>query len=90
MTKVQVKKSIFHFELNSKPNVYIDGIVVSMREKHYFEAILTSNDVMNIQYEIGKGFRSREIAYYTGVNDYFSPRWTNIPHATPNYGPEKH
>ena len=23
-----------------------------------------------------------------GVNDYFGPRWTNRPNATPNYGPE--
>ena len=25
-----------------------------------------------------------------GVNDYFGPRRTNIPHATPNYGAGKY
>ena len=24
-----------------------------------------------------------------GVNNYFGPRWTNRPHATPNYRPVK-
>ena len=53
-------------------------------EKHEFETIFTSNDVMNIQDRIGKGFGSRERAYSMGVNTYFG---TNRPHATPNYGP---
>ena len=52
--------------------------------KHEFETIFTHNYVINIQYGIGKVFGSREIAYYVGVNDYFGPRRTNIPHATPN------
>ena len=42
---------------------------------------------MNIQYAIGKGFGCIEIVYYIVVNAYFGPRRTNIPHATPNYGP---
>ena len=48
-------------------------------EKHEFETIFTSNDVMNIQDRIGKGFGSRERAYSMGVNDYFGPIRTNIP-----------
>ena len=45
---------------------------------------------LNIQYIIGKGFGSREIAYYMGVNSYFGPRRTNRPHETPNYGLDKY
>ena len=44
---------------------------------------------MNIQYCIGKVFGSQEMSYYMVVTDYFGPMRTNIPHATPNYGPEK-
>ena len=58
-TKLQVNKNIFNFELSIKPNVDIYGIVVSMWEKHEFETIFTSNDVMNIQDGIDKGFGSR-------------------------------
>ena len=89
MTKVQAKKNIFYFELSSKQNVDIEGITVSMQKKHQFETIFTSNDVMNIQYGIGKVFGSRERSYYVGVNDYFGHRQTNIPHATLNYEPGK-
>ena len=60
-----------------------------MLEKHEFETIFTSKDVINIQYGIDKGFEYRERANSMGVNDYFGPRRTNIPHTTPNYGPEK-
>ena len=56
-----------------------------MWKQNNFETIFTSNDVLNIQYEIGKGFGSRERAYYMGVNAYFDTRRANIPHATPNY-----
>ena len=59
-------------------------------EKHTFETIFTSNDVMNIQDEIGKGFGSIEKAYSMGVNSYFSPRQTDGPHSIPNYGPGKY
>ena len=45
---------------------------------------------MNIQYGIGKVFGSREIAYSMKVNACFFPRQTNIPQATPNYGPGKY
>ena len=44
---------------------------------------------MNIQDGICNGYGSRERAYSMGVNDYFVPRRTNRPHATPNYGPVK-
>ena len=44
---------------------------------------------MNIQDGIGKGFGSRERAYYMGVNIYSVPRQTNRPHETPNNGPGK-
>ena len=60
-----------------------------MWENHDFETVFTSNDVMNIQYGIGKVFSSRERAYSIRVNDYFGPILKNIPHATPNYGPRK-
>ena len=53
-------------------------------EKHNFESIFTSNDVMNIQDGIGEGFGDIERVYYIDVNNYFGPRRTNIPHATPN------
>ena len=56
MTKVQVNKNIFYFELSSKPNVGILRITVSMWRKHELVAIFTSNDVMNIQDAIGKVF----------------------------------
>ena len=39
-----------------------------------FETIFTSNDVMNIQDGIGKGFGSREGSYSMVVNDYSGPR----------------
>ena len=44
---------------------------------------------MNIQYQIGKKFGSREIAYYIFVNAYFGPRLTNRPHAKTKHGPGK-
>ena len=57
--KGKVNKNILHFQISSKPNVDILGIAVSMWGKHEFETILISNDVMNIQDGIGKGFGSR-------------------------------
>ena len=39
--------------------------------KHEFETIFTSNDVINIQYGIGKGFGYRERAYSLGEIAYF-------------------
>ena len=59
MTKVQVDKNIFYFELSSKPNVHIIGTTVSMWKPHNFETMFSSNDVMNIQDAIGKVFGSR-------------------------------
>ena len=58
MKKVQVNKHILYFELSSKPSVEILGVKVSMLKQHDFETIFTYNDVMNIQYDIGKGFGS--------------------------------
>ena len=83
------EQKYFYFKLSSKNNVDILGITVSMWKQHDFETIFNSNNIMNIQYTIGKGFGYRERADYMGVNDYFGPMITNIPHATPNYGPGK-
>ena len=83
------EKNIFYFELSSKPNFDTVGIAVSMWEKHESETIFTYNDVINILYGIGNGFGYRERAYSLGVNDYFGPRQTNIPHKTHNYRPGK-
>ena len=55
--------------------------------KYEFGTIFTSNDVMNILDVIENGFESRERSYFMVLNDYFGPIKTNIPHATPNYGP---
>ena len=84
------ENNIFYFELSSKPNIDIIVIVVSMWKQHEFETILTSNYATNIKYSIEKWFGSRERVYYIGVNDYFGPRRTNRPHATPNYRPGKY
>ena len=85
MTKVHVKNYAHYFELSSKPNVNILDIIVSMW-KHVFEIIVNSNGGMNIQYGIGKVFGYRERIYDMGMNAHFSPRQSNIPHATPYYG----
>ena len=37
MTKIQLNKNIFYFELGSKPNVDIFGIEVYMWKQHDFE-----------------------------------------------------
>ena len=37
MTKLQVNKNIFYFELSIKPNVVIDGITVSMWKNMSFK-----------------------------------------------------
>ena len=42
-----------------------------MLKQHDFETIFTSNDVMNIQYAIGKEFGSIERSYYIGVDAFF-------------------
>ena len=49
--------------------------------------VFTYDDVINMQVFIGKGFGYRERSLFMGVNSCFGPRRTNIPHATPNYGP---
>ena len=67
MTKVQVRNNIYYYEVSIKPNVDIIVIVVSMWRQHKS----TSDDVLKIQYDIGKGFGSREIELYMGVQDYF-------------------
>ena len=58
--------------------------------KHYdFEAILTSNDVLKIQYAIGKGFGSIEREYCIGVNASFVPKRTDRPYTSPTNGTGK-
>ena len=59
MTKVQVNKNMFYFELSSKSNVDISGITLSVWGKYVFGTIFNSNGVMNIQDGIDKGFGSR-------------------------------
>ena len=83
--KLQVSNKIYYYGVSSKPNVGIIGISVSMRKQHNFEIIFTSEDVLNIQYAIGKGFGYRERTFSMGVNYYFGPIRTNRPHASPNY-----
>ena len=53
-----MNKNIFYFELSSKTIFYILDIAVSMWKHHDFETIFTSNDVMKVQYVIGKIFES--------------------------------
>ena len=60
-----------------------------MWKQHYFETIITSNDVINIQDAIGKGFGPRYRSYYMGFNANICIRRTNKPHAISNYGPIK-
>ena len=88
MTELQVNNIFFCYELSSKHNVYIIGSTLYIWKQHIFETIFTFNDVLNIQYAIGKGLGYQERAYYMGVNAYFFPRRKNGPHATPSYGPE--
>ena len=59
MTKLQVEKGIFKFELTFKTNVDMIYITVSMWKRRDFETIFTSNDAMNIQNYIGKGLVSQ-------------------------------
>ena len=47
---------------------------------------MTSDDVLNIQYAIGKGFGSKEKALSMVVNYYPPPRRANTPHETTKYG----
>ena len=56
MTNIEVNQDIFYFELSGKTNVDIIGIIVSMWKCCDFKNIFTSNDVMKIQYTIGKEF----------------------------------
>ena len=86
MTKLLVNNNIYYREVSSKPNVEIIGITLSMRKQHIFETIFTSDDFLNIQDSIVKGFNSREIEFLVGVNSCFGPKVTNIPHENPNYG----
>ena len=89
MKKSEVKNNTYHYEVSSKTIVDIIGITVFMWENHKFETIFTSDDVLNIQYAIGKLFGSRERELYMELNDYFGPRRTNRTHSTPNYVPEQ-
>ena len=59
MTKLQVNKGIFKFELTFKTNVNMIDITVYMWKRRDIETIFTSNDVMNIQNYIGKGLVSQ-------------------------------
>ena len=87
MTKLQVKNKNYYYEVNSKPNVDIIGITVFMWKQPNFETIFASEYVQNMQCSNGKGFRSIERALFIWINAYFVTTITNIPHATPNYGP---
>ena len=89
MTKLQVKNNIYCYEFSSTTNVYTICIILYTRKKHIFKTIFTSDHVLNIQDDIGKVFGYIERESYMGLNDSFSPRRINIPHATPNYGPGK-
>ena len=44
---------------------------------------------MNFQYAIENIYDSRKRSYSIGLNAYFGPKWTNIPHETAKYGPGK-
>ena len=65
------------------------GIAVYISKRRNFETIFTSNDFLNIQDSIVKGYGSWQRSYSMVVNDYFGPRKTNRPHSTPNYVPGK-
>ena len=86
LTKLQVNNNNLYHEMSSKDNVENIGIKLSMCKEHKFEAIFTSDNVMNIQYAIVKGFNYREVALYMRRHFYFDPIRTNIPHAAPSYG----
>ena len=60
-----------------------------MWKNNDFDTIFTSNDVMNIKDKIWKWFGYGEIEYSMGVNAYFGPIRTNIPHEKSNYGTGK-
>ena len=53
-----------------------------MWKRYDLETIFSSNDVMNIQDTTGKGFGSRERAYFMGVNDNVCPKITSIPNVS--------
>ena len=74
MKKIKLKNNIYYYEVSIKPYVDTVGITVYMWKQHRFETILTSDDVLNIQDSIGKGFVSTERALSTGVNSYFGPK----------------
>ena len=78
MTKVQANNKIYIYKVSSKPNVDIIGTTVSMWKQHLFKIIFTYYFILNIQDNIGKGFRSRETLLKIGVNDYFVTRRANI------------
>ena len=56
-----MNRNIFYFELSSKPNYDIDGIIVYMW-KNIILKQLSSNEVMNIQDVTGMGFGYKERA----------------------------
>ena len=65
---------MIYFELTSKTISDIIGITLFIWKQHNFEIIFTSNYVLNIQYEFGKSFGSREREYSMVLNAYFYPR----------------
>ena len=89
MTNIHANKSIYYYEVSSQPNVELIGIILYMWKNHNFETIFDYDDVLNIQYFIGKGFGYRDREWSMVVNAYFCPIRTNIPHVTPYYGPGK-
>ena len=56
MTKVKVNNNIYYYEVISKSNVHIIGLTVFIPKQHKFGVIFTSDDVLTIQYVIGKVF----------------------------------
>ena len=86
MTKVQVKKNIHYFELSSKPIFEIVGVALSMLKNMSLKPslLIVIPWIFNILLERKLG--SREKWDFMGIVDYYGPRQTNRPHATPNYG----
>ena len=59
MTKIQVNNNIYYHEVISKPNFYIIVIALCMWKQNHFETTFNSDNRLNIQYVILKGFGSR-------------------------------
>ena len=67
----------------------IIGITVYMWTQNIIKSIFIYDNVLNIQYTIGKGLGYRERESSMVVNFYSGPIRTKKPHATTNCGPGK-